>query len=295
MKVIPYKDENWLNYSPKGVIECQHFLLGEPDSIDNFMLFFARHTEEFVMPRHRHNFEQLRFALVGNMILGDNLVLGEREIGYFPEGTPYGPQNDPAGEHLQLVLQFGGASGYGYLGVAEWRAGWLELSKTGKFDGPYYHYADGRTQWGLNAIWEHLFDTKLKYPKPRYTKPVIVSPKSFNWLPMRAAPGVARKFLGAFSERAVWIEMLKVAKDATWVSSDAEARRIFMVLSGSGTAGSAALGEYTAIQAEAGETLQITAESDMVLYCIGLPPIVLPETASEAFELEDLPPQPVAV
>ena len=295
MKIIPYSEEGWLSYHPQGVIKTQHLLLGAPNSIDNFMFFLAKHTEEFVMPRHRHNFEQIRFPLIGDMNLGDNLILREGEVGYFSEGTPYGPQDDPAGEHLQLVLQFGGASGYGYLSVDQWRAAWKELSEIGKFEGPYYHYPDGKTQWGLNAIWEYLFNTKLKYPKPRYTKPVIVSPKSFNWLPVRGAPGVERKFLAAFSERAVWVEMIKVAKDVTWTSKDTEARRLFLLLSGSGSTEGVLVDKYSAIQVDAGETLQVTADNEMVLYYIGLPPISLPEVESEAYELEDLPPQLVAV
>jgi hypothetical protein len=52
------------------------------------------------------------------MNLGEQSILHESEIGYFPEGQTYGPQDDPLGdakpgERLQLVLQFGGASGLG--------------------------------------------------------------------------------------------------------------------------------------------------------------------------------------
>ena len=92
------------------------------------------------MPRHRHNFEQIRLPLCGSMNLGGGLVLEEGQIGYFPEGLPYGPQQDPLGhakpgERLQLVLQFGGASGYGFMSMDQRKAAWAELQKPEKSSG----------------------------------------------------------------------------------------------------------------------------------------------------------------
>jgi hypothetical protein len=50
------------------------------------------------MPRHRHTFEQIRLPLIGDMNRGEQGILHEGEIGYFPEGQTYGPQDDPLGD-----------------------------------------------------------------------------------------------------------------------------------------------------------------------------------------------------
>lgn len=57
----------------------------------------------------------------------------------------------------------------------------------------------------LNAIWEHVYGERLKYPNPRYKDVIIADPKRFNWLPVRGADRVDRKFLGSFSERGMWV------------------------------------------------------------------------------------------
>jgi len=84
----------------------------------------------------------------------------------------------------------------------------------------------------LNAVWEHVFGCKMKYPRPRYREPIIIDPRGFSWLYKADAPQIYHKFLGAFSERGLWIEMLRIPDKEQWDSCDAEARRILVVLSG---------------------------------------------------------------
>jgi hypothetical protein len=162
-----------------------------------------------------------------------------------------------------------------------------ELAKIGSFEGPYYCRADGKREWVLNAIWEHVFGSKLKYPRPRYKDVIIADPASFHWLPLRGERGVFRKFMGAFSERAVSIELFKLARAATWWSTDAVARRLIVVLSGSGTAAGEPLSYLTAIQADAGERLQISASTELELFVVGLPKVEVPEVESDQYEFEE--------
>ena len=74
----------------------------------------------YFTPRHRHNFDQIRYTLSGiqSTGLGD---LAAGECGYFPEGSYYGPQKQ-AGECECLVLQFQGASGEHLLSNEEMNA-----------------------------------------------------------------------------------------------------------------------------------------------------------------------------
>jgi hypothetical protein len=298
MKIIPFVDRDWINDHPLGSILFKHLLHGEPESPDNFMYILGRQDGDFLMPRHRHNFDQIRLPIRGDMNIGRGIILRQGEVGYFPEGLAYGPQDDPLGdakpgERIQLVLQFGGASSYGFMSIEQRRKAREELARLGRFEGPYYYRADGKREWVLNAIWEHVFGSKLKYPRSRYKEVVIANPASFYWLPVQGARGIFRKFLGAFSERAVSIEMFKIARAAAWSSSDSVARRLIVVLSGTGTAAGKPLASLTAIQADAGERLEISASTEMELFVVGLPKVEIPEMASDQHEAEELLEEPV--
>lgn len=58
----------------------------------------------------------------------------------------------------------------------------------------------------------------VKFPRPRYKNVVILDPAHFSWLPIPDAAGVERKYMGSFTERGFWIEMIKIdAGDLTFV------------------------------------------------------------------------------
>jgi hypothetical protein len=297
MKIVHFDDNNWAKDHPSGTLHFQHLLKGDPDSPDNFMYVLAKQEAEWSMPRHRHNFDQIRLPLVGaNTIYGRGLVLQEGQIGYFPEGLSYGPQESPMdgmapGEPRGLTLQFGGASGYGFMSIEQRRQAMRELIEAGgSFEGPYYRRPDGKRQWGLNTIWEHVFGDRLKYPRARYTHPVVADPKRFHWLPVQGTEGVDHKYLGSFSERGVWVEMIKLQPGASWSSVDQLARRLLVVLSGDGACDCEQIDYLTAIQADAGEALDLSAASSpLELFLIGLPPVVLPATESQEYDLEEIP------
>jgi hypothetical protein len=293
VKVVPFDDTAWVKDHPTGAISFQHLLKGEPGSPDNFMYILGRQDTDFWMPRHRHNFEQIRLPLRGDMNLGRDMVLREGEVGYFPEGMAYGPQDDPLGsaapgERVQLVLQFGGASGYGFMSIEQRRQARKELAEVGRFDGNYFHRPDGKAQWGLNAIWEHVYGERLKYPRSRYRDVIIADPKRFHWLPVGDVPGVHRKYLGSFSERAVWLEMVRLVPGARWTSTDERARRLIVVLAGGATFGQSPAGRLTAVQVEPHEQLRLAADAKTELFVVGLPPVEAPPAASEQFDFVEI-------
>lgn len=293
MKIVPFVDGDWINDHPLGVIRFKHLLKGEPGAPDNFMYILGRQDGDFLMPRHRHNFDQIRLPIRGDMNIGPGIVLRQGEVGYFAEGLAYGPQDDPLGsaspgERVQLVLQFGGASSYGFMSIEQRRKARDELARVGRFEGNHYCRADGKREWGLNAIWQHVFGDKLKYPRPRYKHVVIADPASFHWLPVRGARGVYHKFLGAFSERAVSIEVFKIERAAAWSSSDSVARRLLVVLSGSGTVAGEPLSYLTAVQSDPGESLEISAATETELFVVGLPKVEIPQMESDQYEIGEL-------
>jgi hypothetical protein len=264
MKVAPFDESAFHMDHPRGTVSFNYLLMGgEPESLENYRYILGRQEGDFNMPRHRHTFEQIRLPLVGDMNLGEQGILHEGEIGYFPEGQTYGPQDDPLGDpkQLQLVLQFGGASGLG-MSAARGR-------------GPASSRPEGERRRERKSI---------KFPRPRYESVVIMNPAHFNWLPMQDQVGVERKYLGSFTERGFWIEMIKIDAGVEWFSSCEGARRLIVALSGAGTVEGKRIGRLAAIQADAGEKLQVSVTEQMVLYAVGLPPVKLPRTPSDQFD-----------
>src|SRR5262252_9483264 len=98
----------------QGMFRHRTVAAGEPGTPGNFILELVRTTDDFFSPRHKHNFDQFRYQLEGEFDFDRNGKMTPGTIGYFPEGTPYGPQSSSVSS-LTLVLQFGGASGNGYM------------------------------------------------------------------------------------------------------------------------------------------------------------------------------------
>jgi hypothetical protein len=263
MKIAPYDENGFKLDHPRGTVAFNYLMMGgEPQSLENFRYILGRQEADFHMPRHRHTFEQIRLPVVGDMNLGEQGILHEGEIGYFPEGQTYGPQDDPLSDpkQLQLVLQFGGASGLGMGG--------------GRGRGPANREAQA----------ERRERREMRFPRPRYQSVLIMNPDRFNWLPLPGVEGVERKYFGSFTERAFWIEYIKVRAGADWPSTTDLGRRLMVSLSGEGVAEDTKIGRLAALQVEAGETLHVSATEDLVLYIVGLPPVLLPEVASDQFD-----------
>jgi hypothetical protein len=278
MKVVSSEGLAWKKDHPTGSLAFKYLLSGQEGAADNFVLILARQDAPFATARHRHNFDQFRFPIRGDMNVGQGIVLGEGQLGYFTEGAPYGPQDDPLGraapgERLHLTLQFGGATGLGYLGPDQLRACRDELRRDGEFVDVLYRRHDGKTMGGLDAVWQHAFGRKLEYPRPRYADPIIIDPRSFGWKPSGDAPGVERKHLGAFTERGTWAEMVHLAPATRWTLATGDARQLLFVLSGTGSAGEATLAAHAAVQVDPGERAEIACDEAIEALLFGLPPI----------------------
>jgi redox-sensitive bicupin YhaK (pirin superfamily) len=79
--------------------------------------------------------------------------------------------------------------------------------------------------------------------------------------------------------------MIKVGAGAEWVSTCEGARRLIVALSGTATVEGKHIGRLAAIQADAGEKLQVSVTEEMVLYIVGLPPVQLPSIPSDQFDI----------
>lgn len=194
-----------------GLFRSQSLLNGPEGTPENFYLQLSHTYSDFFSPRHRHNFDQVRVQLQGDADFARDGVMKPGTVGYFPEGVFYGPQSI-AGESATLVLQFGGASGSGYISEERFQQGVEELKAFGSFDKGVFHRLkeDGgrKNQDAYEAVWEHIHGRKLEYPKSQHEQPVFMDPADFAWREEPGLPGVRRKLLGVFSERKLRISIL---------------------------------------------------------------------------------------
>jgi hypothetical protein len=256
-----------------GTFHGRIMVEGAPGALDNFQLSFGQMGGDFNSPRHRHNFEQIRYQLEGVLDYGRDGKLTAGMVGYFPEAVYYGPQSqDPNIPCRTIVLQFGGASGSGYLSQAEVRAGMTALESEGEFrDGVFRRRADvegKRNMDGYQAIWERANGRPMVYPKPRYPQPIFMDPTNYRWVPVAGAPGVAQKLLGVFTERRSAASFFQLEAGAGFT---ARGKGVFVAVRGAGTVGDEPMRALTTVHLDAGETVTLQAQEPTELLHFGLP------------------------
>jgi hypothetical protein len=274
MKIVHADEIEWKRglQHRGGTFHYRHLLNGQPGTPGNFQFDIGQLEGDFSSPRHRHNFDQFRFQLEGTMNFDRNGKMEAGTLGYFPEGAPYGPQSSE-GRSSTAVLQFGGASGSGYLSRQEVEAATEELKKFGSLAGGVFRRnddVDGRRNTdAYQAIWEHINGRPMQYPKPRYCDPIILDPQNYEWL--ASAPRVWEKPLGTFTERQCAATLVKLQRGATYRAGP---RSVYLVLSGSGIAHDALYRRWTAFHLDAGEAIDIIARDETEILRLVLPDLV---------------------
>lgn len=200
-----------------GVLAQKFLLTGQDGSPNNYLLNVGRTGHGgWGTPRHRHNFDQVRFVLKGEYPIASGVVMKEGSVGYFPESVHYGPQDRPDGLEM-MVCQFGGASGMGFVSVAQREAANEALKQKGEFSNGIFTWIDEQgkkhNQDGSEACIEHATGKKIVFAKPRYKDIVIMDPSNFDWI-ATGAVGVSTKLLGTFTERDVRLEMIRLEEGA---------------------------------------------------------------------------------
>jgi hypothetical protein len=271
MKVIRIEDLNLIvpETSARGGIEYYEIVEGRRGTPSNFSLVLATAHPGYYAPRHKHNFEQVRLLTEGAPLEYDDLgETGLGSVGYFPEGTSYGPQSSP-GRSQTLLLQYGGPSLQGYMSFEEYREHFEALRGNGKFEkGVYTWYDENEVKHnrdGYEAVWSHWAGRKLKYPNARYRSPFLMDPEKFDWLQER--PGVWYRHLGAFGWPCTVLDMIHLDAGA---QLELQERSIYFVRSGSGKLPTS-WSRYSTVYLEEGESGSIKADADSDLFYIGLP------------------------
>jgi hypothetical protein len=256
-----------------GVASVKTLLEGKEDTPGNFRMNFGSAEEGWEVPRHVHNFDQIRFPIKGEFEYITGKVLPAGWVGYFPEGVPYGPQVRRTGL-VMLLLQFGGASGGGYLSKRQRRAAMDALEAKGHFEKNTLQYIDenGRRYDEYQAFWKEIRGTKFAYPKPRYNDLVLMNPASFKWVASAQSPGTSWKWLGTFTERETRVGFARVDPGATLTINAGPSTRLLFMSEGLVSQDGREYGQYTAFSCEPSDhPLQLKASEPSEFLYVQLP------------------------
>ncbi|UKZ80872.1 hypothetical protein TrVFT333_008637 [Trichoderma virens FT-333] len=275
-KAMAYSDLS-LKHRNKG-LAFKYLFIGQEGTPENYLFALVR-SIGFFSPRHRHNFDQFRYAYKGDISISPDKYATEGELAYHPEGVYYGPQQDSDGERVVLILQFGGTSGQGFLSYRQLEEGQKELAQLGHFEGGKF-YRTGRQeddppQDGYEALWEKFNDRCLTYPPGRYKDPVIMSPVNYTWQPADKLANidgmVFKKTLGVFTERETRAEMIQIKKSGRFPVTSTNAMQLFFVLSGAGEADGQPWEEESAIRVSPGKGVVLSVHQDTEILLFILP------------------------
>jgi hypothetical protein len=250
-------------------------LEGEEGSANNFYVNLMHALGEHDGPRHRHDFDQVRYPLEGEFVYGEGKVLPQGWVGYFPEGTYYGPQLRRPGL-LLFYSQFGGASGRGHLSAQQRKWARAELGKKGVVSKNLFSYTDSagvpQTMDAHEAMAELVRGVREEYPAPRYHDVILMNPANFHWVADGKDSGVRRKLLGVFNERGTSISFIALEAGASLQVGMHTAPELYFLTEGILQCGGRLCPRHSAFATDPAEApVVIAANEPSELLCIQLP------------------------
>lgn len=258
-----------------GKLDQKFLLQGDDNSPNNYLLNVGlTGSGGWGTPRHRHNFDQIRYVLKGKYPASPHKIMGEGSVAYFPESVHYGPQDRPEGLEM-MVIQFGGASGSGFLSTPRREAANEALKAKGEFKNGIFTWVDEKGQKhnmdGAAACYEEATGNKMVLHPPRYDDVIMMDPESYEWVPS-ASKGVYTKLLGTFTERNTKMSFIRVDKGATHNTGARAQIDVLFMSKGSVTINGKTYGEKTAIELTPDDApVDIKANEDSVFFVVTLP------------------------
>ena len=237
---------------------------GTEDSPDHYLLVMAREPNSYFSPRHRHPWDQVRFCLEGSIPIAKGVFVDSGEIAYFPESTHYGPQ-EGGEDRVVLLLQFGGASGQGFIGPDRMKQARLEMAKHGRFEDGVYKQdvVEGRrNRDAYEAIWLHVKGDVPTYAAPVYKTPVVMLPAALPWKVSHEA-NVSTREIGVFPHRGLSITSYRLAPGGSHVFPADTALRLLFVTAGTGHIEKHALRHWSSVRVNPGELATLHTDSGL--------------------------------
>jgi hypothetical protein len=273
------------DYSKLAAAGMRQLFKGDPDKPGNFeMVVINSFGEGFerLNPRHRHDFDQLRYMITGSREWTPGNVATPGIITYFPAGAWYGPYGRAEESHLHI--QFEGPNGAPFVPYDALRAARDELAKEGSFETGAYVWTDeqGKTHKkdGHEANAERATGRPVEYPAPRFPAPVFMDPANFAWLDV--ADGVRRKELARFTEREIRVAMIELTGTSSYTAAAPEQMTLLFVTAGSGAVDGQPLVERDGIRLDKGERGTLTTTDRLELLLLALPKLPVGAPAGHA-------------
>lgn len=233
-------------------------------------------SEDWLSPRHRHTFEQIRHPIEGDYYIRKDEVLPAGWVAYFPESAYYGPQIKTANLHM-FSLQFGGPSGLGYWSMAQCKKALADLKAEGRiFENGICTWTDANgkihNQDASEAVEERARGHAVDYPPTRYKELIMMNPAAFGWIKDRDLAGVGRKNFGTFTEREVKVSFIRVDKGASLPLGTESSAEVLFVKEGAVTHDNARYGRHATFGTEAEEKpVMLTAVEPTEFLYVKLP------------------------
>ena len=259
----------------EGTLDQKFLLQGDDDSPNNYLLNVGlTGSGGWGTPRHRHNFDQIRFVLKGEYPVSPHKKMVEGSVAYFPESVHYGPQDRPEGLEM-MVIQFGGASGSGFLSTTRREAANERLKSKGTFKDGIFTWYDEKGQKhnmdGSAACFEEATGKELVFSKPRYDDVVMMDPASFDWV-STGTPGAWTKLLGTFTERNTRIGLLKLDAGVVYDTGTRSQVEVLFMSKGSISVDGKIYGDKTGIELLPSDApLKIKANQESLFFTLLLP------------------------
>jgi hypothetical protein len=253
-----------------GGVHFLSLLQGEENTPNNFHLTLV-YANDYVAPRHRHNFDQVRIVLEGAFGFDREMTQEPGMLGYFTEGTYYTQKS--VGQSTTLLLQSGGASGTGYMSDTQLRTAVEKLKTKGELNNGIFTWKDSNgkkhNQDGYEAAWELVRTQKIKYPKPLYEQPILWRGDRFDW-ELTNQTGVEIRRFAEFTNKQLCLAQLRIKAGATCSISSKEKETLLYCIDGKASIGSENLGAISSVHLLRGEDIQIHAKETTQFYVFGL-------------------------
>jgi hypothetical protein len=245
---------------------------GVPGNFEMVVLFTPSADSGRHFPRHRHNFDQLRYTINGNPEWAPGHPTPPGSLVYTPAGTYYGPYDRHAGEE-QLHVQFEGANGAPFVDYDTLLQAQMTLAKRGTFEKGVYTWEDEQGQRhsvdGHQASIEYATGRPEEFPAPRFPASIQMDPDSFSWTELE--PGLRFKQLASFTERETRLAVIELSGHVSYRISSAEQTTLLFVTEGEGETAGRQIEKRDGLILYMGEEGIVSTTTSLELLLLALP------------------------
>jgi len=263
-------------------------VLFKDDAPDGFNFWLARTVQNdegddaFQSPRHKHTFQQIKFAERGEIDVSPGLNIAQGEMGYFPKGAYYGPQKREKGL-VSIVCQYGfnGEHQRGEYWESRRADALQRLKSRGVIENGLFVERDEKTgETRVRDAVDALYDERhqmlkgkpLKIPAPMYEAPILLHPANAEYFAV--SEGVRMKHLGRFFDQPgphgdVGISMVQINGGTLELAADRP--QIAWTLDDGLVADGQACSSASAIYCPRGEAGTLSSDGMIELYLVEFP------------------------